>query len=154
MLTGKNPLRRRVGRRALAEVEYTVLRVRMPGELCLTGCGCVRRGLHVAVATGIENVVVVGFSDRKTEAFYRGRRIAVFSGFGRSASRKLDQLDAATGLGDPARPGNRLEASRAGARGSGVSASMTSGRSVSSGRREAPARRTWKSWTAIEGEES
>ena len=28
----------------------------------------------------------------------------------RAASRKLDQLDAATGLGDLARPGNRLEA--------------------------------------------
>ncbi len=51
----------------------------------------------------------VGFSDRKTEAFYEGRRIAGFSGFARVASRKLDQLDAATCLGDLARPGNRLE---------------------------------------------
>ncbi len=59
---------------------------------------------------GIGCAVIVGFRDRKTEAFYRGRRIAAFSGFARTASRKLDQLDAATGLGDLARPGNRLEA--------------------------------------------
>ncbi len=55
-------------------------------------------------------VVIAGFKDRKTEAFYRGRRVAAFSSFARTASRKLDQLDAATGLGDLARPGNRLEA--------------------------------------------
>ena len=54
--------------------------------------------------------MIVSFSDRKTEAFYRGRRIAAFSGISRSASRKLDQLDAATSLGDLARPGNRMEA--------------------------------------------
>ena len=54
--------------------------------------------------------MIVGFSDRKTEAFYEGRRIASFSGFARIASRKLDQLDAATTLGDLTRPGNRLEA--------------------------------------------
>ena len=54
--------------------------------------------------------MIVGFRDRKTEAFHRGRRVAAFSGFARAASRKLDQLDAATGLGDLARPGNRLEA--------------------------------------------
>ena len=52
----------------------------------------------------------VGFSDRKTKAFYEGRRIAAFPGFARTASRKLDQLDAATSPGDLARPGNRLEA--------------------------------------------
>ena len=54
--------------------------------------------------------MIVGFSDKKTEAFYRGRRIAAFAGFARTASRKLDQLDAATRLRDLARPGNRLEA--------------------------------------------
>ena len=43
---------------------------------------------------------------------YRGGRVAAFSGFVCAASRKLDQLDAATGLGDLARPGNRLEALR------------------------------------------
>ena len=56
--------------------------------------------------------MIVGFRDKRAEAFYRGQRVAAFSGFARSASRKLDQLDAATGLGDLARPGNRLEALR------------------------------------------
>ncbi len=56
------------------------------------------------------NLVIVDFSDRRTEAFYRGRRVAAFSGFARVASRKLDQLDAAVGLSDLVRPGNRLEA--------------------------------------------
>ena len=54
--------------------------------------------------------MIVGFLDKKTGAFYEGRRVAAFSGFARIASRKLDQLDAATSLGDLARPGNRLEA--------------------------------------------
>ena len=36
--------------------------------------------------------------------------MAAFSGFARTASYKLDRLDAATGLRDLARPGNRLEA--------------------------------------------
>ncbi len=58
--------------------------------------------------------MIVGFRDKRTEAFYRGRRVA---GFARTASRKLDQLDAATGLGDLARPGNRLEALRGRRRG-------------------------------------
>ena len=58
----------------------------------------------------MESVVIAGFSDKKTEAFYGGCRIAAFSGFDRTASRKLDQLDAATSLNDLARPGNRLEA--------------------------------------------
>ncbi|MDE0626834.1 MAG: type II toxin-antitoxin system RelE/ParE family toxin [Bryobacterales bacterium] len=51
----------------------------------------------------------MGFRDRRVEAFHRGRRVAAFSGFARTASPKLDQFDAATSLGDPARPGNRLE---------------------------------------------
>ena len=53
--------------------------------------------------------MIAGFADRRTEDFYYGRRVAAFSGFARTASRKLDQLDAATGLRDLARPGNRLE---------------------------------------------
>ena len=53
--------------------------------------------------------MLVGFADRKTEKFYRGGRVAALSGFARTASRKLDQLDAATALRDLARPGNRLE---------------------------------------------
>ena len=54
--------------------------------------------------------MIVGFADRKTKTFYEGRRVAAFSGFACTASRKLDQLDAATVLGDLARPGNRLKA--------------------------------------------
>lgn len=53
--------------------------------------------------------MIASFADSRTEDFYNGRRVAVFSGFAWTASRKLDQLDAATGLGDLARPGNRLE---------------------------------------------
>ena len=56
--------------------------------------------------------MIVSFSDRKTEAFYRGQRIAAFSGFAPTASRKLDQLDSAVSLRDLARPGNRLETLR------------------------------------------
>ena len=56
--------------------------------------------------------MIVDFADKKTEAFYRGRRVAAFSGFVRTASRNLDQLDAATDLRDLSRPGNRLEASK------------------------------------------
>ena len=53
--------------------------------------------------------MIVGFADKRTEDFYRGRRVAAFFGFARTASRKLDQLDAATGLRDLSRPGSRLE---------------------------------------------
>ena len=53
--------------------------------------------------------MIAGFVDKKTETFYHGGRVAAFSGFARTASRKLDQLDAATGLRDLSRPGNRLE---------------------------------------------
>jgi toxin HigB-1 len=51
--------------------------------------------------------MIVSFRDKRTQAFYRGERVPAFS---RSAERKLDQLDAAAGLTDLARPGNRLEA--------------------------------------------
>lgn len=56
--------------------------------------------------------MISSFRDKRTEAFYRGERVAAFSGFARVTERKLDQLDAATGVGDLARPGNRLEALR------------------------------------------
>ena len=52
-------------------------------------------------------------------SLYYGRRGAALSGFARIASQKLDQIDAATGLSDLPRSGNRLEAlkgSRAGQR--------------------------------------
>ena len=54
--------------------------------------------------------MIIGFANKRTEAFYRGRRVAAFFSFSRTASRKLDQLDAATRLRDLLRPGNRLEA--------------------------------------------
>lgn len=54
--------------------------------------------------------MITSFKDKKTEAFYRGIRVAAFSGFERTASRKLDQLDAALDIRDLDRPGNRLEA--------------------------------------------
>ena len=54
---------------------------------------------------------IVSFANKRTETFYQGGEVAAFSGFTRTASRKLDQLDAATGLRDLSRPGgNRLEA--------------------------------------------
>lgn len=56
--------------------------------------------------------MITSFGDKRTQAFYRGERVAAFSGFARAAERKLDQLDAATAIGDLARPGNRLEALR------------------------------------------
>ncbi len=61
--------------------------------------------------------MIAGFGDKRTEAFYLGRRVAAFSGFERSASRKLDQLDAAIDIRDLARPGNRLEALKGDRRG-------------------------------------
>ena len=54
--------------------------------------------------------MILGFADKRTEAFHRGRRVAAFFAVERTASRKLDQLDAATCLQDLRRPGNRLEA--------------------------------------------
>ena len=65
----------------------------------------------------VESAVIPGFADRRTEAFYHGRRVPAFSGFARAASRKLDRLDAATGLRDLGRPGNRLPALRGRRRG-------------------------------------
>ncbi len=56
------------------------------------------------------SALIASFANKRTEDFYRGHRVAAFSGFARTASRKLDQLDAATGLRDLMRPGSRLEA--------------------------------------------
>lgn len=36
--------------------------------------------------------MITSFRDKHTETFYRGERVAAFSGFGRAAERKLDQL--------------------------------------------------------------
>ena len=54
--------------------------------------------------------MIVSFKNRRTKAFDDGKRIVKFSALDRSASSKLDQLDAAAEIGDLTRPGNRLEA--------------------------------------------
>ena len=56
--------------------------------------------------------MIVSFGNKKTRFFYNGMRVAEYSGFARTASRKLDQLDAATGLDDLSRPGNHLKVLR------------------------------------------
>ena len=55
--------------------------------------------------------MIQGFADRRTERFHEeGRSVPAFSGFERSARRKLNELDAATAIRDLGRPGSRLEA--------------------------------------------
>ncbi len=54
--------------------------------------------------------MIHGFADRRTERFHGGRSVPAFSGFERTARRKLNELDAATTIGDLKRPGSRLEA--------------------------------------------
>jgi len=53
--------------------------------------------------------MIVSFRDRRSEAFAKGNRVAAFSGFGRSAERALDRLEAASSLQDLMTPGLRLE---------------------------------------------
>lgn len=54
--------------------------------------------------------MIVSYRDKRTRDFAEGKRVKAFDGIGRKAEMKLDQLDAATGLGDLDLPGNRLEA--------------------------------------------
>jgi len=66
--------------------------------------------------------VIVSFADAATEDLFHGRTTAKVRRFpvsvARAAVRKLDQLNAATGLGDLlSPPGNRLEALRGDLRG-------------------------------------
>jgi toxin HigB-1 len=58
--------------------------------------------------------MIVSFSDRKTERFFRdGECPAAWRSFSAAALRKLDMLDYAQTLGDlRSPPGNRLEALR------------------------------------------
>jgi proteic killer suppression protein len=58
--------------------------------------------------------MIVSFSDRRTEAFAKGERVAAFSGFERAAERALDRLEAAASLRDLMTPGLRLEKLRGG----------------------------------------
>jgi proteic killer suppression protein len=61
--------------------------------------------------------VILGFRDRRTRSFAAGHRVKAFDGIARSARMKLDQLEAATRVGDLALPGNRLETLRGDRRG-------------------------------------
>jgi len=53
--------------------------------------------------------MIVSCRDKRTGDFASGKRVKAFAGIERAASKKLEQLDAATGLTDLMRPGNRLE---------------------------------------------
>jgi proteic killer suppression protein len=55
--------------------------------------------------------VILGYRDRRTRDFARGKRVKALSGIERSARLKLDRLEAAVTLRDLAvLPGNRFEA--------------------------------------------
>jgi proteic killer suppression protein len=53
--------------------------------------------------------MILSFRDRRTRAFFEGRRVAAFQGFERSAMLRLDRLNAADRLLALHTPGNRLE---------------------------------------------
>ncbi len=55
-------------------------------------------------------VVIASHRDKRTRAFAEGKRVKAFDGIQRKAEMKLDQLDAASAIGDLDLPGNRLEA--------------------------------------------
>jgi toxin HigB-1 len=55
--------------------------------------------------------VIISYRDKATARFASWRHVKASSGFARRAEMRLDRLDAATSLTDPAAlPGNRLEA--------------------------------------------
>ena len=54
--------------------------------------------------------MIVSYQDKRTRDFAEGKRVKAFDGIRRKAELKLDQLDAATAIGDLDLPGNRLEA--------------------------------------------
>jgi proteic killer suppression protein len=54
--------------------------------------------------------MIANYRDKRTRDFAAGRRVKAFDGIHRKAELKLDQLDAATEVGDLHLPGNRLEA--------------------------------------------
>ncbi|MBC7625395.1 MAG: type II toxin-antitoxin system RelE/ParE family toxin [Aeromicrobium sp.] len=53
--------------------------------------------------------MILRYRDKRTRDFADGKRVKAFDGIHHKAEIKLDQLDAATNLGDLALPGNRLE---------------------------------------------
>jgi len=62
--------------------------------------------------------MILGYRDRRTKAFAEGAFVQEFQGFDRQAWRRLEVLDAATGLDDlRALPGNRFEALKGDRRG-------------------------------------
>ena len=54
--------------------------------------------------------MIVGFRDKRTLEFAKGKRVKAFEGVQRKAEMKLDQLEAAGSLTDLDLPGNHLEA--------------------------------------------
>lgn len=55
--------------------------------------------------------MILGYRDKRTKDFARGKRVKVFAGFARSARLKLDRSESAASLKDLAvLPGNRFEA--------------------------------------------
>ena len=54
--------------------------------------------------------MIVSFRNKSTRDFATGKRVKAFESIRRQAENRLEQLDAATCLGDLALPGNRLEA--------------------------------------------
>ena len=54
--------------------------------------------------------MIESYRDKRTRDFADGKRVKAFDGIHRKAELKLDQLDAATSIGDLDLPGNRLEA--------------------------------------------
>ena len=62
--------------------------------------------------------MVLGYRDKRTQAFIEGKFVREFQGFDRQAWKRLEILDAATSLDDlRALPSNRLEALRGDRRG-------------------------------------
>ncbi|WP_294540281.1 type II toxin-antitoxin system RelE/ParE family toxin [uncultured Rhodoblastus sp.] len=54
--------------------------------------------------------MILSYRDKRTEAFSRGEFVREFQGFDRQAYKRLEILDAATGVEDlRGLPGNRLE---------------------------------------------
>ena len=58
---------------------------------------------------GMGCVVIVGFKDRANEAFYCGDRVASFSGFAQTASRKLNPVLSPVALGKRLMAGERAQ---------------------------------------------
>jgi len=55
--------------------------------------------------------MILGYRDKRTEAFAEGKRVNAFMAIERPAQLKLDRLDAAASIQDlAALPGNRFEA--------------------------------------------